>query len=144
MKKVLGGCVRATQLAIDSLSSWSKAKGHDSVGDNKCEVRYSPRGVVLIIGTWNFPCPLVLKPLVSAIAAGNCVVVKLSEISANTSAILANLLVKYLDPDVVRVVQGAIPESTALLRCRFDLIFYTGNTNVVSCLSLSLSHSAVY
>jgi len=78
VKKVLGGCVRATQLAIDSLSSWSKAKGHDSVGDNKCEVRYSPRGVVLIIGTWNFPCPLVLKPLVSAIAAGNCVVVKLS------------------------------------------------------------------
>ena len=76
-----------------------------------------------------FPCPLVLKPLVSAIAAGNCVVVKLSEISSNTSSLLAKLLVRYLDRDVVRVVRGAIPESTALLRCRFDLIFYTGNTN---------------
>ena len=143
-KKVLGGCVRATQLAIDNLSKWSQARVHDPVGENKAEVRMSPRGLVLIIGTWNFPCPLVLKPLVSAIAAGNCVVIKLSEISSNTSSLLAKLLGRYLDRDVVRVVQGAIPESTALLRCRFDLIFYTGNTNVVSCfhvffLSISVS-----
>ena len=85
----------------------------------------------MVIGTWNFPCPLVLKPLVSAIAAGNCVVVKLSEISTHTSALLGKILESYLDRDLVLVVQGGIPESTALIRCRFDLIFCTGNTHVV-------------
>lgn len=84
-----------------------------------------PLGVALIIGPWNYPLQLALAPLVGALAAGNCAVVKPSELSPNTSAAIAEHLPKYVEG--VRVVQGAIPETTALLEQRFDTIFYTGN-----------------
>lgn len=128
--KILGGCVRSIDLAKSQMETWASTVTRPQVGSNRCEVRYQPRGVVLIIGTWNFPCPLVIKPLASAIAAGNTVVVKLSEVCERVSALLAKLLTSYMDEAVVRVVQGAIPQATALLRERFDLIFYTGNKTV--------------
>ncbi|KAJ3318428.1 Aldehyde dehydrogenase [Boothiomyces sp. JEL0866] len=94
------------------------------------QVRRQPHGVVLIIGAWNYPVQLALLPLVGAIGGGNAAVVKVSEISVNTSALLAKLIPKYLDTKAVQVVEGAIPESTALLKQKFDFICYTGNTNV--------------
>ncbi|KAI8900073.1 Aldehyde/histidinol dehydrogenase [Globomyces pollinis-pini] len=95
-----------------------------------CEVRRVPLGVVLIIVPWNYPICLSLVPLVGAIGGGNTSVLKLSEIAPHTSAALAQIIPKYLDERVVRVVLGAIPESTLLLQQKFDLLFYTGNTNV--------------
>jgi aldehyde dehydrogenase (NAD+) len=73
---------------------------------------------------------LVIGPVIGAIAAGNCVVIKPSEVAARSSAILAELVPKYLDPDAVRVVEGGVPETTALLAERFDHVFYTGNGTV--------------
>jgi aldehyde dehydrogenase (NAD+) len=89
-----------------------------------------PLGVVLIIGPWNYPVQLLLWPLVGAIAAGNCVVLKPSEVTPNVSALLADLVGRYLDPDCVRLVEGGVPETSELLAQRFDHIMYTGNGSV--------------
>ncbi len=93
----------------------------------RARVIREPLGVVLIIAPWNFPVQLLLSPLVGALAAGNCVVLKPSEITANTSALLARLVPQYLDPACIELVEGAVDETTALLEQRFDHIFYTGN-----------------
>ncbi|WP_217181778.1 aldehyde dehydrogenase family protein [Streptomyces sp. AC495_CC817] len=89
-----------------------------------------PLGTVLIISPWNYPVQLALAPLVGALAAGNCAVVKPSELAPATSAALARLLPLHLDPQAVAVVEGGVPETTALLEQRFDHIFYTGNGTV--------------
>ncbi|MEU8510838.1 aldehyde dehydrogenase family protein [Kitasatospora sp. NPDC048722] len=88
-----------------------------------------PLGVVLIIAPWNYPLQLALSPLVGALAAGNTAVVKPSELTPATSAAIAELLPRYLG-ETVAVVEGAVPETTALLEQRFDHIFYTGNGTV--------------
>ncbi len=89
-----------------------------------------PLGTTLIIGAWNYPLMLVLSPLVAAIAAGNCAVVKPSELSEQTSTVLAELIPQYLDNDCVLVVQGGVAETTELLKQKFDYIFYTGGAGV--------------
>jgi aldehyde dehydrogenase (NAD+) len=89
-----------------------------------------PKGVVLIIAPWNYPLSMVLAPLVGALAAGNAVVVKPSEISRHTSAALARILPRYLDTEAIAVVEGGVAETTALLDQRFDHILYTGNERV--------------
>ncbi|MFJ9459220.1 aldehyde dehydrogenase family protein [Kitasatospora sp. NPDC101447] len=89
-----------------------------------------PLGTVLVISPWNYPLQLALAPLVGAIAAGNCVVVKPSELAPATSAALAHWLPRTLDPQAVAVVEGGVPETTALLEQRFDHVFYTGNGTV--------------
>ncbi len=89
-----------------------------------------PLGLVLIIAPWNYPFQTAILPLVGALAAGNCVVIKPSEIAPHTSALIARWIPKYLDPKAVRVLQGGVPETTALLREKWDHIFYTGNGNV--------------
>ena len=97
---------------------------------DKCETRRVPLGCVLIIGTWNYALTLILDPLVAALAGGNTAVVKLSEVSTNMTNVLAHLIEKYMDPKVVQIVTGAVPETTVLLNQKFDLIFYTGSTTV--------------
>jgi aldehyde dehydrogenase (NAD+) len=89
-----------------------------------------PLGVVLVIGAWNYPVQLALSPMVGALAAGNCVLLKPSEVAAATSRLLAKLLPEYVDPDAIAVVEGGVDETTALLRHRFDHILYTGNGHV--------------
>ncbi|MEE4331251.1 MAG: aldehyde dehydrogenase family protein [Wenzhouxiangella sp.] len=93
-------------------------------------VQPEPLGVVLIMGAWNYPVQLSLSPLIPTLAAGNCAVVKPSEIAAATSALLADLLPKYLDSGAIAVVEGAVEETTELLKQRFDHIFYTGGAMV--------------
>ncbi|MBM4359171.1 MAG: aldehyde dehydrogenase family protein [Deltaproteobacteria bacterium] len=93
-------------------------------------IHREPLGVALIIGPWNYPFQLVMGPLVGAIAAGNCVVLKPSEVAPAVSALVAKLVPKYLDTDCIAVVEGGVPETTALLEQRFDHIFYTGNGTV--------------
>ncbi|MYQ42539.1 aldehyde dehydrogenase (NAD+) [Streptomyces sp. LamerLS-316] len=89
-----------------------------------------PLGVVLVIAPWNYPVQLLLAPVAGALAAGNTVVAKPSELAPATSAALARLLPEYLDSDTLTVVEGGVPETTALLAERFDHIFYTGNGTV--------------
>lgn len=89
-----------------------------------------PLGVVLIIAPWNYPLMLALSPLIGALSAGNAAVVKPSELAPATSSTIARLLPEYVDRRAVAVVEGGVPETTALLAERFDHIFYTGNGRV--------------
>jgi aldehyde dehydrogenase (NAD+) len=93
-------------------------------------VQPEPKGVALIIAPWNYPLSMVLAPLVGAIAGGNCVVMKPSEVTANVSAAIASILPRYLDGDAFAIVEGGVPETTELLEQRFDHILYTGNERV--------------
>ncbi|XP_071547048.1 aldehyde dehydrogenase, dimeric NADP-preferring-like isoform X2 [Panulirus ornatus] len=97
---------------------------------DKPVIYHDPFGVVLIIGAWNYPVQLSLLPLSGAIAAGNCVIIKPSEVSPATAEIIADLIPKYLDNECFHVFPGGIPETTELLKQRFDYIFYTGSTQV--------------
>ncbi|XP_063385754.1 aldehyde dehydrogenase, dimeric NADP-preferring isoform X2 [Cydia fagiglandana] len=89
-----------------------------------------PYGVALVIGAWNYPLQLLLLPMAGAIAAGNTVIVKPSELSVACANFVVETLPKYLDNDAVQVVEGGPAETTELLKQRFDYIFYTGGTNV--------------
>ncbi|KRZ01627.1 Aldehyde dehydrogenase family 3 member B1 [Trichinella zimbabwensis] len=97
---------------------------------DKAYIVKEPLGVVLIMSAWNYPIHLLLLPLVGALAAGNCVVLKPSEVAVNTEKLIANIIPQYFDPDVVRVISGGVAETTSLLQCRFDHIFYTGSAKV--------------
>ncbi|NEZ03599.1 aldehyde dehydrogenase family protein [Wenzhouxiangella sp. XN201] len=115
------------------LKSWTKRRRVRTpmVGKpGRSWVQPEPYGVVLIIGAWNYPVQLLLSPLIPALAAGNCAVLKPSEIAAATSRLLAELIPKYLDERAVRVVEGAVEETTELLKQHFDHIFYTGGAAV--------------
>jgi aldehyde dehydrogenase (NAD+) len=115
------------------LASWMRPERVRTplvVQPGKSYIHREPLGVVLIIGPWNYPVQLVLVPLIGALAAGNCAVVKPSEVAPATSALLAEALQQYVDPDCVCIVEGGVEETTALLAERFDYIFYTGNGTV--------------
>ena len=116
-----------------NLKKWSRRRkvATPLVGQpGKSWLQPEPLGVVLIIGAWNYPLQLTLAGAAAAIAAGNCVVLKPSELAPATSAVTARLVPKYLDPDCVKVVEGAIPETTALLELPWNHILYTGSGNV--------------
>lgn len=89
-----------------------------------------PLGVALVIAPWNYPLQLLLNPMAGAIAAGCAVVGKPSELAPACSALLARLVPKYLDPHAIALVEGGVEETQALLRERWDTIFYTGNGTV--------------
>jgi aldehyde dehydrogenase (NAD+) len=96
----------------------------------RATIHREPVGVALVIAPWNYPVHLLLLPMVGALAAGNCVIGKPSEVTSNTSAALARLVPQYLDTTCVAIVEGGVPETQALLAERFDHIFYTGNGRV--------------
>ncbi|WP_245720582.1 aldehyde dehydrogenase family protein [Microbulbifer yueqingensis] len=119
--------------ALRRLKSWVKPRRVSTplvAQPARSYVQPEPLGVVLIIGAWNYPLQLLLSPLVPAIAAGNCAVVKPSELAPATSALVAQLLPRYLDSDAFACVEGAVPETTALLEQRWDHILYTGGGHV--------------
>ncbi|MFD5587972.1 aldehyde dehydrogenase family protein [Streptomyces sp. NPDC127063] len=126
--------VREIDHTLDHLDAWLRPEpapvpahlGADATAWTQAD----PLGVVLVIAPWNYPAQLLLAPLVGALAAGNAVVVKPSELAPATSAALARLLPAHLDTETVAVVEGGVPETTALLAERFDHIFYTGNGTV--------------
>ena len=93
-------------------------------------IRKEPLGTVLVIGAYNFPVQLSLGPLIGAISAGCTGVLKPSEVSPNAAMVLKKIVEEYLDPSAYAVVNGAIPETTALLNEKWDKIFYTGNSQV--------------
>ncbi|MBT8095167.1 MAG: aldehyde dehydrogenase family protein [Gammaproteobacteria bacterium] len=96
----------------------------------KSWVQPEPLGVVLVIGAWNYPLQLTLSGVAAAISAGNCVVMKPSEMAPATSNAIARLVPEYLDPECVKVVEGGVPETTALLELPWDHILYTGGGKV--------------
>ncbi|MFH8935748.1 aldehyde dehydrogenase family protein [Streptomyces griseosporeus] len=126
--------VREIDHTLDHLDDWLRPEpapvpAHLGA-DATAWTQYDPLGVVLVIAPWNYPAQLLLAPVVGALAAGNAVVAKPSELAPATSAALARLIPAYLDTEAVAVVEGGIPETTALLAERFDHVFYTGNGTV--------------
>lgn len=119
--------------ALKHLHKWMKptrVKSSLVVQPATSKIYYDPLGVALVIGTWNYPIQLSLGPVVGAIAAGNCVVIKPSEVAVHSSNAMAELVPRYMDPECVRVVEGGIPETTDLLAQKWDHIFYTGSGHV--------------
>ena len=125
--------VTESKYARKHLRSWlrpEKAKLPMVLQPGKGWVQREPLGVVGIIGPWNYPVFLLLSPLVGAIAAGNCAVIKPSEHTPTVSALLAELLPQYLDPSAVAVVEGGAAETQDLLDQALDHVLFTGGPEI--------------
>ena len=115
------------------LKDWMRPKKVSlplTVAPAKGWIQSEPLGVALVIAPWNYPIQLLLEPMGAALAAGNCVVAKPSELAPACSGVLAKRLPAYVDTDAVVVVEGGVEETTALLEQRWDHIFFTGSTAV--------------
>lgn len=129
----IGFVISEIHLVLKKIDKWASARSVATpmvAQPGKSYVLPEPLGTVLIIGAWNYPLHLTVGPLVAAMAAGNCAVLKPSELAPATSALLAKLVPKYLDVNAFSVVEGAVPETTELLQQKFDHIFYTGGEAV--------------
>lgn len=118
---------------IKKLKKWAKPKKVSSslINFPSSDYIYSePYGSTLVIAPWNYPFQLAISPLMGAIAAGNTVFLKPSELAPHTSQILAHLLEKVFSEEIVAVVQGGIPVSEALLEEKWDYVFFTGSVPV--------------
>ena len=126
----------AAEHALANLDSWTADEAVPTPLElsptrlSNSYIRHDPKGVVLIIAPWNYPIQLMFTPLVAAIAAGNCVVIKPSEVSGNCAGLIGDMVNKYLDTTCIKVVQGGVEETTALLKLEWDHIFFTGSTTV--------------
>ena len=119
--------------AVKNVRKWSSKKRVATNLANlpaKSYIIPEPLGTSLIIGAWNYPYQLSLAPAIAAIAAGNTVILKPSELPINTSNAMAKLINENFDPGFFRVVEGGVAETTALLDQRFDKIFFTGSIAV--------------
>lgn len=105
----------STPLSLFGASSW---------------IKYEPKGVCLIISPWNFPFNLTFGPLVSAIAAGNCAIIKPSEMTPNCAALMREIVGKLFKENEVALIEGGVETSTALLELPFNHIFFTGAPSV--------------
>ena len=118
---------------IKNLNRWMKSKKVRTPLSHfgaKSKVRYEPRGVSLIMSPWNFPFQLTMDPLVSAIAAGNCVIVKPSEFSSHTTDCIRKILSEVFEENEVAVFEGDYKVAQKLLKKPFDNIFFTGSPSV--------------
>jgi aldehyde dehydrogenase (NAD+) len=125
----LGGVISEVDHSLKHLKKWVKPRKVSTpiiAQPGKSYLLPEPLGTILIIGAWNYPLLLVLSPLISVVSAGNNALIKPSELSANMSMLLAELVAQYLDPDAFTVVEGAVNETTELLKHQFDHIIYTG------------------
>lgn len=119
--------------AVSNLEKWMKDESVSTptaLLGSKSYIRYEAKGVCLIIAPWNYPVNLILIPLVSAIAAGNCVILKPSEYTPNTNAVMAQLIKEVFAENEVAFVEGEVEVSKYLTEQPFDHIFFTGSTAV--------------
>jgi len=119
--------------ALSHIRNWSRPKPVASNLKNfpsYGRIYPEPYGVALIISPWNYPFMLTIAPLISAISAGNCAIIKPSECAPATSALIAKMCAEVFHPAHVHVVEGGQETSQALLQLPFDKIFYTGGTQV--------------
>ncbi|MDT5180867.1 MAG: aldehyde dehydrogenase, partial [Mycobacterium sp.] len=119
--------------AAKNVGKWTKRKHRlleKAQLPGRAWIEYEPFGTVLVIGAWNFPFALTLGPAVGAIAAGNTVVLKPSEVSPASSALMAELVPRYLDPEAVAVIEGDGSVSQELIAQGFDKRCFTGGTEI--------------
>ncbi|KAF3334183.1 Aldehyde dehydrogenase family 3 member H1 [Carex littledalei] len=123
----------ACLFALKNLKKWMKPEkvpASITTFPSSARIVSEPLGVILVISAWNYPFLLSIEPVIGAIVAGNTVVLKPSEIAPATSELFAKFLPEYVDSSCVKVVEGGVPETTALLEQKWDKIFYTGNGKV--------------
>ena len=119
--------------AIRNLKRWSRSRWRlTDLANFPARTRTNPvpYGVTLVIGPWNYPFMLSLVPMISALAAGNTVILKPSEVTSHSSAVLAELINSNFPKELIHVVEGGVGETTELLKLKFDKIFFTGSTQV--------------
>jgi coniferyl-aldehyde dehydrogenase len=124
---------QALRHTLAHMNSWTRTKRVPMVlplQPATCEIRYQPKGVVGVIGPWNYPFQLALMPLIPAIAAGNRVLVKPSEMCPRTALVVEQVLRRVFPPDVVDVVHGDASVGAAFAALPFDHLFFTGSTRV--------------
>ncbi|NUN65782.1 aldehyde dehydrogenase [Pseudanabaena biceps] len=127
------GTISEIKYMIKNLKAWMKPQ---KVGTpinlfpSSSYIYAEPLGVVLIVAPWNYPFVLTIQPLVGAIAAGNCAILKPSEHTPHTSKAIAKIINANFDPDFVTAIEGGIETNQALLAERFDHIFFTGGTAI--------------
>lgn len=128
----VGFCLTEIDQALDHLDSWAKPERVTTpvaLQPGSSHVVREPLGLVCVIAPWNYPFQLLVAPVIAAVAAGNGVVAKPSELAPATAAAMAAMLAELDDPAIVTVL-GGVTETTELLAQRFDHVFYTGNGRV--------------
>jgi aldehyde dehydrogenase (NAD+) len=129
----LGGVYTEINHLLKHLDSWSKphrVKTSLLNFPSRSFTLAQPLGVVLVMSPWNYPLLLTLSPLAAAMAAGNCIIIKPSRYSENTSRVLESILAKHFPSNYIATFQGGTDINTELLANRFDHIFFTGSTTV--------------
>ena len=119
--------------AVQHLHRWSTPNKVDATVSylgTRSEIRYEPKGVCLILAPWNFPFNLCVGPLVSCLAAGNTAIIKPSEMTPSTAALVSSMMKEIFPDDLVAVAEGGVEVSQELLRLPFDHIFFTGSPAV--------------
>ena len=125
--------IKEIEYAIKHIKNWSKPKKSSIIWQMlpaSAKIYPEPLGVVLIIGAWNYPFQLVVAPLIGAIAAGNCAIIKPSELALNTSSLITEIFSKYFNKSYLAVIEGGVEISQQLLAENFDHIFFTGSAAV--------------
>jgi aldehyde dehydrogenase (NAD+) len=128
-----GPTIQEAEFALNHIDEWVKPEQRNVsifARPAKGYVHKEPYGLALIISPWNYPFRLLTFPLVGAIAAGNAIICKPSEVSKHTSGVIKRLFDKYLDQNYIYAVEGGVAVASVLLSQKFDYIFYTGNTEV--------------
>lgn len=129
----IGFVLAELRFTINNLRSWAKPKKVKTPKTHFGSTSYvysEPYGTALIIGPWNYPIQLAIGPLIGAIAAGNCAIIKPSELTPKTSELLEELIRGLFPENYISVVQGGVETSQALLKEKFDYIFFTGSVAV--------------
>ncbi|MGD1909640.1 MAG: aldehyde dehydrogenase family protein, partial [Rivularia sp. (in: cyanobacteria)] len=115
--------IKEIEYAIKYIKNWTKPKKVQTPWQffpASAVIYPEPLGVVLILGAWNYPFQLVIAPLIGAIAAGNCAILKPSEIASHTSSLVAKIFEKYFDKSYLTVIEGGVETSQQLLAEKFD------------------------
>jgi aldehyde dehydrogenase (NAD+) len=129
----IGFVLEELRFTIKHLRSWVKPKRVKTPLTHIGSTSYiysEPYGVTLIIAPWNYPFQLAIAPLIGAIAAGNCAIIKPSELTPKTSELLGTMIKELFSEEFVAVVQGGVETSQTLLQEKFDYIFFTGSVPV--------------
>ncbi|PKL85059.1 MAG: aldehyde dehydrogenase [Ignavibacteriae bacterium HGW-Ignavibacteriae-1] len=125
--------LKEIEKAISSLKKWNKPKKVWTPLINfpaKSYYCYEPYGIALIIAPWNYPFGLTMSPLIGAISAGNCAILKPSEMSVNTAKLMSDLINSNFPPEYIRVVEGDAEAAKLLINKQINYIFFTGSTEV--------------
>lgn len=115
---------------LKSLSKPKKVRTNLANQFGKSRIHNEPLGNILVIGAWNYPYQLSISPIVAALAAGNCCILKPSEIAENTMKVMAKIINENFPAEYLYVYEGGIDETTELLKLKFDKIFFTGSTKI--------------